>query len=116
MRDTDDGAEIISTQDLDPDSLQRVIEMRQVAFESWWAPEHPGWGIIDEAPPDGKVLPSSTKYQIHALYTSRCLKASSQSRLDFADRRTKDRQRQVTMNHCVFHVVGGFHLRLVLLN
>ena len=36
--------------------LQRVIEMRQVAFESWWAPEHPGWGIIDEAPPDGESL------------------------------------------------------------
>lgn len=56
MRDTDDGAEIISTQDLDADSLQRVIEMRQVAFESWWAPDHPGWGIIDEAPPDGNVI------------------------------------------------------------
>jgi hypothetical protein len=54
MRDTDDGVEILSTQDLDPDSLQRVVEMRQVAFESWWAPEHPGWGIIDEAPPDGE--------------------------------------------------------------
>jgi len=53
MRDSDDGVEILSTEDLDPNSLQRVVEMRQVAFESWWAPEHPGWGIYDEAPPDG---------------------------------------------------------------
>jgi len=52
MRDSDDGVEILSTEDLDPNSLQRVVEMRQVAFESWWAPEHPGWGIYDEAPPD----------------------------------------------------------------
>ena len=53
MRDSDDGVEILSTEDLDPDSWRRVVEMRQVAFESWWAPEHPGWGIYDEAPPDG---------------------------------------------------------------
>lgn len=60
MRDAEDGAEMISTADLDPDSLHRVIEMRQVAFESWWAPEHPGWGIIDEAPPDGEHILSSS--------------------------------------------------------
>ena len=63
MRDTNDGAEILNTADLDPDSLRRVIEMRQVAFESWWAPEHPGWGIIDEAPPDGGLI-----YSLHSSF------------------------------------------------
>ena len=48
MRDTDDGAEILDTADLPAQDLLRVIEMRQLAFASWWAPGHPGWGIIDE--------------------------------------------------------------------
>lgn len=56
MRDTNFGepAEILQTSELDTDSFQRVTRMRQVALESWWAPRHPGWGIIDEAPPDGR--------------------------------------------------------------
>ena len=48
MRDTEDGVEVIDTADLPPDDLFRVIEMRQVAFAHWWAPGHPGWGIVDE--------------------------------------------------------------------
>ena len=51
MRDTDDGAEILDTADLPAQDLLRVIEMRQLAFASWWAPGHPGWGIIDELEP-----------------------------------------------------------------
>lgn len=70
MRDTDNEAELISTSDLDPASLQRVIEMRHVAFESWWAPGHPGWGIINEALPNGragkrKLIASHNLYRAH---------------------------------------------------
>lgn len=59
MRDTEDGVEIIRTSDLPPEDLLRVIEMRQVAFAHWWAPGHPGWGIVDELTPastNGKIL------------------------------------------------------------
>ena len=68
MRDTDDGAEILDTADLPTQDLLRVIEMRQLAFASWWAPGHPGWGIIDElespsqegAPPAPQTLGSGS--------------------------------------------------------
>lgn len=57
MRDTDDGAEIIMTEDLPAEDLLRVVQMRQLAFASWWAPGHPGWGIIDAlGPPESEPL------------------------------------------------------------